>query len=187
MDFEFIKPGGKLDQYATLLANQQTKENKMSELRALKDEFQIFQRKFEKFIEEQELNGPKTTSKSRFEVESRQYIFRKDQESIAGWLCHNWDEPIILLPYNDSCFFCISEDDFYYEKLELYKKYDRKCGNFDEPLEITNRHNTCNIISLENDVVDVFYRFEPVVNDSYKMSRLKLIFENGEVSYEEVD
>lgn len=160
----------------------------MSDIRALKDEFEIFQRKFEKFLNEQEeMYCPKVTAARRFEIESADYKLTKDQESIAGWICINWEEPIILLPYNDGCLFCIAEDDFYYEKLELYKKYDRKNGNFNEPLEITNRHNTCNIISLENDVADVFYRFEPVVNDSYKMSRLKLIFENNEVSYEEID
>lgn len=154
-----------------------------SELKALKDEFGIFQRKFEKFLNDNEntMEEPKQCS-----VESQVFKFNKCQESMLAWACINWESPIILLPINDGCFVGIMSDIFNMDndiRKCVFDSYDSGLvtGNFYKD------NNVITVLSPDEDTTDCFYLIEPVAGDTYIMKRLKLIFKDNDVSYEAID
>lgn len=154
-----------------------------SELTALKDEFGIFQRKFEKFLNDNEktMEEPK-----QYSVESLTFKFNKSQESMLGWACINWECPIILLPINDGCFVGIQADIF------DCSKDIRKCvfDSYDSGIVADNFYKDTNditVLSPDEDTTQCFYLIEPVEGDTYIMKRLKLTFKDNDVSYEAID
>lgn len=160
----------------------------MNELHQLKDEFNIFKRKFENIVKESE--GTKNSNGGNvLTIVSKPYTFNQQTEDLLGMIAINWEEPIITFPINNDAFVVIRQDSLDCDKVIkcILDNYD-DCSNWLENSEKLTCDTSVVYVNSDSNIDENFYMFTPLENYQYKSSRLELTFDydNMRITFEEI-